>query len=82
MLFLNPVKHDNSFSEDEKTTEFGDQMASVTTSYQFNRGMPIEIYAELAAEDTQGHSNFSLGNQATNLGVFVPQVSDKVASEV
>jgi hypothetical protein len=77
--FFNPVKHDNSFSEDEITTEFGDQMASVTTSYQLNRGMPIEIYAELAAEDTQGHSNFSLGNQAINLGIFMPQISDKIA---
>ncbi len=77
--FFNPVKHDNSFSEDEKATEFGDQMASVTTSYKLNRGVPIEIYAELAAEDTQGHSNFSLGNQSINLGIFMPQISEKIA---
>ena len=77
--FFDPAANDNSYSSEERLTEFGDQMASVTSSYRFNAGIPLEIYAELAGEDTQGGSNLSLGNQATNLGVFVPQVIDRVA---
>lgn len=77
--FFDPAANDNSYSSEERATEFGDQMASVTSSYRLNADMPIEIYAELAGEDTQGGSNLSLGNQATNLGVFIPQFSDKVA---
>jgi hypothetical protein len=77
--FFDPVANDNSYSSEQRATEFGDQMASVTSSYRVNLGMPIEIYAELAGEDTQGGSNLSLGNQATNLGIFIPQVRDKFA---
>ncbi|MGB1290215.1 MAG: capsule assembly Wzi family protein, partial [Porticoccaceae bacterium] len=77
--FFDPAANDNSYSSEERATEFGDQMASVTSSYRLNADMPIEIYAELAGEDTQGGSNLSLGNQATNLGVFIPKLSDKVA---
>ena len=77
--FFNPVKHDNSFSAEERPTEVGDQLASITSSYQLNSRMPIEIYAELAAEDTRDHSNFDLGNQAINFGVFLPKISDKFA---
>jgi hypothetical protein len=77
--FFNPVKHDNSFAKEERPTEVGDQLASITSSYQLNSRMPIEIYAELAAEDTRDHSNFDLGNQAINFGVFLPKISDKFA---
>ena len=77
--FFEPAGNDNSYTPEERAAEFGDQMASVTSSYRFNRGMPIELYAELAGEDTQGGSNLSLGNQATNLGIFMPQVNDKFA---
>jgi hypothetical protein len=77
--FFDPAANDNSYSAEERATEFGDQMASVTSSYRLHLGMPIEIYAELAGEDTQGGSNLSLGNQATNLGIFMPHINPKVA---
>ena len=77
--FFDPAANDNSYTMEERITEFGDQMASVTTSYRFDGAMPIEIYAELAGEDTQGGSNLSLGNQATNFGIFMPQINKNVA---
>jgi len=72
--FFDPAGNDNSHTQEERDAELGDQLASLTTSYSFNRELPIEIYAELAGEDTQGESNFNLGNQATNLGIFLPQI--------
>ena len=38
----------------------------------------MELYAELAGEDTQGKSNFSLGNQATSFGVFLPKINKNI----
>ncbi|MGB1333736.1 MAG: capsule assembly Wzi family protein, partial [Porticoccaceae bacterium] len=46
--FFDPAANDNSDTTEERATEFGDQMASVTSSYRLNADMPIEIYAELA----------------------------------
>ena len=77
--FIDPASNDNSYTSEQKKTEFGDQIASITSSYRFGMDFPIEIYAELAGEDTQGGSNFSLGNQATNLGIFVPQINNNIA---
>lgn len=77
--FFDPAGNDNSYSQEEREGEFGDQLASVTTSYSFGTELPIEIYAEIAGEDTQGGSNLSLGNQATNFGIFLPQLYNDFA---
>ena len=76
--FIDPATKDNSYTQDQRKTEFGDQIASVTSSYRFTTGVPMEIYAELAGEDTQGGSNFSLGNQATSFGVYWPKVNQNI----
>lgn len=76
--FIDPATNDNSYTLEERKSEFGDQMASITSSYQFKIGLPVEVYAELAGEDTQGESNFSLGNQATSLGIFLPQINKNI----
>lgn len=77
--FVDPASNDNSHSADERDSELGDQLASITTSYRLDRGFAVEIYAELAGEDTQGESNFSLGNQATGFGVYIPRINDNTA---
>lgn len=77
--FINPAKNDNAYSHDERDDELGDQLASITTSYRFGIDFPVEIYAELAGEDTQGQSNLSLGNQATGFGLFLPKVHENIA---
>ena len=76
--FVDPASKDNSFSKAEKDSELGDQLASINTSYRFNTDLPVEIYAELAAEDTQGQRNLSFGNQATGFGVFLPNINDNI----
>ena len=70
---------DNSFSKVEQDSELGDQLASINTSYRLNMDFPVEIYAELAAEDTQGQSNLSFGNQATAFGIFLPKINNNIA---
>jgi hypothetical protein len=77
--FFDPAANDNTSTPEERATEFGDQMASATSSYRLNRGMPIEIYAELAGEDTKRGNNRGVGNQAVSLGIFMPKISDKIA---
>ena len=77
--FFDPAANDNASTPEERAKEFGDQMASATSSYRFNAGMPIEVYAELAGEDTKRGNNRGVGNQAINLGIFMPQISDKIA---
>ena len=77
--FVDPASNDNSYTAEQRNSEFGDQIASITSNYRFDGHFPIEIYAELAGEDTQGASNFSLGNQATNFGIFMPQIYHDVA---
>ncbi|MCY7295759.1 capsule assembly Wzi family protein [Alteromonas sp. a30] len=59
--------------------EFGNQQASITAKYNFNLGIPISVYAEYAGEDTVNRSNFSLGNNAVSLGVYLPMLTDDIA---
>ncbi|WP_105213311.1 capsule assembly Wzi family protein [Pseudoalteromonas sp. T1lg22] len=77
--FFDPAGSDNSYSEEERETELGDQLASVTSTFYFDWGMPTEIYFEYGGEDTQGGSNFSLGNQVTSFGAYLPQLTSDVA---
>lgn len=78
--FFDPAANDNTSDDLSTDEEFGDQIASVTTSINFDWGMPVEFYAELAGEDTQGESNFSLGNQANNFGLYLPQIGTKYSA--
>ena len=76
--FIDPATNDNSYTPEQRKTEFGDQMASITSSYRFSSRVPVEVYAELAGEDTQGGNNFSLGNQATSFGIYTPNISHNI----
>lgn len=75
--FFNPAGKDNvdGSEGDDPNFEFGNQQASITTKFSFNWGMPISIYGEYAGEDTVGRSNFSLGNAATSIGIYLPMVT-------
>ena len=54
--YFQPIKlgKDNvgDYHGDDPHFEFGNQLASVTSKVNFNWGMPVSIYAEIAAEDT------------------------------
>lgn len=78
---FNPAGKDNVDGSDgtDPNFEFGNQQASVTAKYNFNLWMPVSIYAEYAGEDTVNRSNFSLGNNAFSLGLYLPMLTDDIA---
>ncbi len=78
--FFDPAGSDNSYSEEERDTELGDQLASLTSTFYFDWGMPAEFYFEYGGEDTQGGSNYSLGNQVTSFGLYLPQLTSSIAA--
>ena len=78
--FFDPVGNDNSEMVDGGVdSELGDQWASLTTSFNFNWGMPAELYFEYAGEDTNNHNNWQLGNLATSAGFFLPTLTSNIA---
>ena len=79
--FFDPAGKDNVDGSDgtDPNFEFGNQQASITTKYNFNLGMPVSVYAEYGGEDTVNESNFSLGNNTTSVGVYLPMVRDDLS---
>ena len=41
--------------------------------------MPISVYAEIGAEDTEGEKNYKLGNESFSFGLFLPMFTDKMS---
>lgn len=76
---FNPAAYDNSSSDLSRDEEFGDQMMSITSSFNFHWQMPIELYFEYGAEDTNDHSNFKFGNESLAMGIYLPQLSSNSA---
>lgn len=78
---FDPAGKDNVDGSDgtDPNFEFGNQQASITTKWNTHLWTPISLYAELAGEDTQGGSNFSLGNQATSFGIYLPSLTDEIS---
>lgn len=78
---FNPAGKDNvgDYQGDDPNFEFGNQLASVTSKVNFNWGMPVSIYAEIAAEDTEGEKNYKLGNESFSFGLFLPMFTDKIS---
>ena len=75
---LDPAGKDNvgDVDTDDPNFEFGNQQASITSRMNFNLFTPVSLYAEYAGEDTNGESNFRLGNDSVSFGVFLPTVFD------
>jgi hypothetical protein len=78
---FNPAGIDNvgDYQGDDPNFEFGNQLASVTSKVNFNWGMPISVYAEIGAEDTEGEKNYKLGNESFSFGLFLPMFTDKMS---
>ncbi len=73
--FFDPAGNDNTGTDNE----FGDQIASVTSLFAFDWVLPAELYFEYGGEDTQGSSNYSLGNQVHSVGLHLPRVTNNIA---
>jgi len=77
---IDPVSGDNCGGQSSLQNcedEAGNQQASISSKFDVNWGTPLTINVELAGEDTNDFKPYKLGNKAYNVGVFLPQVTEK-----
>ena len=73
--FFDPAS-DNTGNPAEGIEESGNQVASITSRFNFTGKVPFSVYTEYAGEDTKNSSKYQLGNAALSLGLFFPQVTE------
>jgi len=73
--FFDPSGADNS---DTPGDDVGNQIASVTSRFNYTGKFPFSVYMEYAGEDTSKNSNYRLGNVALSLGLFFPLVTENI----
>jgi len=71
--FFDPAKFDNKVDGQE----FGNQLASITSTWLMPGPLPAAVYFEYAGEDTSASSNYHLGNVALSGGVHFPTLWQK-----
>jgi hypothetical protein len=71
--FWNASGYDNTVGGN--TTEFGNQVASLSTRFLSPGKLPFAIYFEYSGEDTSTNSNFRLGNTALSAGIDFPRLT-------
>ncbi len=71
--FFNPSGADN-VDTGSIDNQFGNQVASLTSSFLFPGQTPFAVYAEYAGEDTSRGRNYLLGNSALSLGIHFPRL--------
>ncbi len=76
--FFDPSGADNADNNLSRDNEVGNQIASVTTRFNFPGRFPFSIYMEYAGEDTSRSSRFRLGNTALSLGLFIPRLTENI----
>lgn len=57
--------------------EFGNQVASITSTYTFPGKVPFQFYFEYAGEDNLYEPGYRLGKVALSLGIDFPQLWDR-----
>ena len=72
--FFRPYDYDNTNPNLTSDEQFGNQLASITSSFIFPGRIPFSIYLEYAGEDTLDGNNFLLGNMALSAGIHFPQL--------
>ena len=76
--FFNPSSFDNAATGALPfNTQFGNQQASITSTFLFPGRIPFVVYAEYAGEDTSRGSNFLLGNSALSVGIHFPRLFER-----
>lgn len=73
--FYRPSTYDNTGTS--SGSEFGNQVAAVTSSYLVSAPVPFAVYFEYAGEDTSTNSNFRLGNSALSAGIHFPELAGR-----
>src|SRR4029453_9363289 len=54
--------------------QFGNPLASITSSFLFPGKTPFAVYFEYAGEDTSAAKNYLLGNSALSAGIHFPHL--------
>ena len=67
--FFDPTRYDNTGDLDE---QFGNQVASITSSFLYPGATPFAVHVEYAGEDTVRNRNHLLGNAALSVGIRWP----------
>jgi hypothetical protein len=77
--FFNPSRYDNATvnSTSAFNNQFGNQQASVTSSFLFPGRIPFVVYAEYAGEDTSHNKAYLLGNSALSVGIHFPRLFER-----
>ncbi|MEJ0037618.1 MAG: capsule assembly Wzi family protein [Gammaproteobacteria bacterium] len=72
--FFNPSGYDNTSATLTSDQQFGNQVASITSSMIFPGRVPFSVYLEYAGEDTSAGRNYLLGNAALSAGIHFPHL--------
>lgn len=72
--FFRPSRFDNSNTDVERASEFGNQVASITSRFIFPGSTPFSVYLEYGGEDTSRGRNYLLGNSALSAGIEFPRL--------
>jgi hypothetical protein len=72
--FFRPNENDNTGTGGNVDEEFGNQAASITSSFLVPGDVPFSVYFEFAGEDTSKNSNVRLGNSALSAGLHFPSL--------
>jgi hypothetical protein len=75
---LRPDQNDNVNANLTSDQQFGNQVASITSSFIFPGRVPFAAYIEYAGEDRSFDGNYRLGNAALSLGIRFPQLWNSV----
>jgi hypothetical protein len=76
--FFNPSGSDNATDAASSfNNQFGNQQASITSSFLFPGKVPFVVYAEYAGEDTSHGKNYLLGNSALSVGIHLPKLFER-----
>jgi hypothetical protein len=71
--FFNPSEYDNT--TEGNLSEFGNQVAALTSRFIVQGAVPFAVYFEYAGEDTSTLSNLRLGNAALSAGIDFPLIA-------
>jgi hypothetical protein len=72
--WFRPSVHDNTGT----VSDFGNQLASITSSFVVPGKVPFVVYFEYAGEDTSTNKDFRLGNVALSAGIRFPRLARNV----
>jgi len=72
--FFDPTRYDNEASFGE---QFGNQVASITSSFLYPGATPFAVNIEYAGEDTVRDRNYLLGNAALSVGIRWPVLFER-----